>query len=236
MKKNMFISVEPGDIFMWGDETFWPEENGGNTAFGIFDVGRKDWHTSYILLRSILQTIGEEYKVWRIDDYEDEDHSLHMIFYTNMPKDVYEKACEQSLLNPKNPNETCIWADDVLIASDEEQEEEEEDDPNVVLLCPYINIVDYEAMESYSTGWHSMDGKTIEVEKLKVGYPISDASDRVFPIEKKAYTVEELLKAISHVVCSEIVKGNNFAPHALEDYVIEDIRVSHGVAEVIFGS
>jgi len=238
MKKNLFLSVEPGDIFMFGDMTFWPKENNGNTAFTIFDSGRRDWNMSYILLRTILQTIGEEYKVWRIADYEDESHDLNFIFYTNMPKDVYETACKQSLLNPQNPDETCIWADDVLTSdgSEDEPEDEPEDDQKAVLLSPYINIVDYETMKSYSTGWHSMGGETIEVEKLKVDYPISVVRDIVFPVEKKAYTVEELLKTISYVVCAEIVKGNNFAPHALEDYVIEEIRVSRGVAEVVFGS
>lgn len=231
MKKNMFISVEPGDICGIGDTTFWPEENNGNT---VICVPNSDVNMSYILLRNVLAAIGPEYKVWRIEDGNEDD----VIFFTNLPRDKYEEAIKDSMFNGNNPNSIYAntFAEGSILCPDEEQEKEDEDDPNVVLLCPYINIVDYENMKNYSNGWHSMGGEPIEVEKLKVDYPISDAYGRVFPIEKKAYTVEELLKAISHVVCAEIVKGNNFAPHALEDYVIEDIRVSRGVAEVVFGS
>ena len=188
MKKNMFISVEPGDIFMWGDETFWPEENGGNTAFGIFDAGRKDWHTSYVLLRSILQAIGEEYKVWRIDEYEDEDHDMHMIFYTNMPKDVYEKACEQSLLNPKNPNETCIWADDVLIAGDEEEEDEDEPTPKTLRALEVKEKID-----ELKTMVVKMDGMLEAFREFGLG----DASsqDISFMFDKENHIDESVLLA-----------------------------------------
>jgi len=114
MKQNtVFLTVEPGDIFMFGDYTFWPEENEGNTVIDFFDAGKYDWHTSYIMLRNILRAIGSEYKVWRMEDYTDEKNSFHLRIFTNLPKDVYEAACAQSLLKPTNPD--CIWADDCLL-------------------------------------------------------------------------------------------------------------------------
>lgn len=65
MKQNtVFLTVEPGDIFMFGDYVFFPEENEGNTVIDFFDAGKYDWNTSYIMLRNILRAIGPEYKVW----------------------------------------------------------------------------------------------------------------------------------------------------------------------------
>ena len=108
-----------------------------------------------------------------------------------------------------------------------------------VVLSPYICLNDFEYMDNYSKGWHSHGAERIEVEKLSIGYPVADWSEgeeRTFPIEKKAYTVGELFRAINKVVADEIDKGHNYAPHSIEDYCIEHVYIVDGVAEVVFGS
>ena len=108
MKQNtVFLTVEPGDIYHFGDTIFWPEENNGNTAFVLEEVGNKDWNMSFILLRNILRAIGPEYKVWRVEDIEGEGESNDIIFYTNLPQNVYEEACKLSVLNSSNPDK--VW-------------------------------------------------------------------------------------------------------------------------------
>ena len=108
-----------------------------------------------------------------------------------------------------------------------------------VVISPYICLNDFEYMDNYSKGWHSYGAERIEVEKLSIGYPVADWSEgevRSFPVEKKAYTVGELFRAINDVVVAEIDKGNNYAPHVADDYCMERITVLDGVAEVQFGS
>ena len=98
--KTLPITVQASDICGWGDTTFWPEENNGNCAFIIEDCTNVRHNTEYIMLRNILQAIGEEYNVWRIEDWGEDGAGL--IFYTNLPQDVYEKACEGSPWHGKN--------------------------------------------------------------------------------------------------------------------------------------
>lgn len=78
------------------------------------------------------------------------------------------------------------------------------------------------------------------VHTISIGYPIADWSRgerKTFTIDKpKEMTAELLMSSINAVVVSELTKGNNFAPHAAEDYCIEHITVMDGVAEVEFGS
>lgn len=108
-----------------------------------------------------------------------------------------------------------------------------------VVLSPYICLNDFEYMDNYSKGWHSHGAERIEVEKLSIGYPVADWSEgevRSFPVEKKSYTVGELMRAINDVVVAEIDKGNNYAPHVADDYCIEHVYIVDGVAEVVFGS
>jgi hypothetical protein len=108
-----------------------------------------------------------------------------------------------------------------------------------IKIDPYICLNDFEYMDNYSKGWHSHGGERIEVEKLSIGYPVADwrqGEVRQFPIERKKYTVGELFRAINKVVVDEIAKDNNYAPHCADDYCIEHVIITDGVAQVQFGS
>ena len=110
---------------------------------------------------------------------------------------------------------------------------------NVIELSPFICLNDFEYMDNYSIGYHSHGAEGIEVDLLSIGYPVSDwrkNEERTFPIEKKKYTVGELMRAINKVVAEEIDKGHNYAPHSIEDYCIEHVYIIDGVAQVEFGS
>ena len=78
---------------------------------------------------------------------------------------------------------------------------------------------------------------TYMVESILVGYPIAP-SDTITEIKigKSNYTASELLTIIRESVAEEINNGNNFAPHTIEDYVIESVIVENGVADVYIGS
>lgn len=104
---------------------------------------------------------------------------------------------------------------------------------------PFICLNDFEYMDNFSEGWHSHGKGRIPVEALVIGYPITDWSreqPRRFDIVAHQYTVGQLMRVINEVVCQELAKGNNFAPHYAEDYCIERITVKDGVAEIQFGS
>lgn len=107
------------------------------------------------------------------------------------------------------------------------------------IIEPFICLNDFEYMDNFSLGWHSHGQGRIPAEQLRIGYPITDWSregEKMFPIEAKMYTIGELMRAINEVVCKEIEKGNNYAPHVAEDYCIERITMKDGVAIVEFGS
>lgn len=103
---------------------------------------------------------------------------------------------------------------------------------------PFIPLTDYEYMDNFSMGYHSKTG-SIKAESIKIGYPIADWSNnetKMFPIENREYTIRELMRKVSEIVALEIEKGNNFAPHIVDDYCIEKITIIDGIALVDIGS
>ena len=102
----------------------------------------------------------------------------------------------------------------------------------------FIPLTDYEYMDNFSMGFHSKTG-SIDVNSIKIGYPIADwlnNETKIFPIENRKYTIGELMRKISEIVANEIEKGNNFAPHVVDDYCIEKITIVDGIALVDIGS
>lgn len=78
---------------------------------------------------------------------------------------------------------------------------------------------------------------TYTVESILVGYPIAPSGTITeIKIGKAKYTASELLTIIRESVAEEINKGHNYAPHDINDYVIEQVIVENGVADVYIGS
>ena len=78
---------------------------------------------------------------------------------------------------------------------------------------------------------------TYTVESILIGYPISPSGTITeIKIGKAKYTASELLTIIRVTVAGEINAGHNYAPHTIDDYVIESVIVENGVADVYIGS
>lgn len=78
---------------------------------------------------------------------------------------------------------------------------------------------------------------TYMVESILIGYPIAPSGTITeIKIGKAKYTEAELLTIIRESVAEEINNGHNYAPHDINDYVIEQVIIENGVADVYIGS
>lgn len=105
---------------------------------------------------------------------------------------------------------------------------------------PFICLNDAEGFKAWSEGYHTHGGEKLNVHTISIGYPVADwgkGEIRQFILGKPgAMTAEMLMHYISGIVTAEIAHGNNYAPHVAEDYCIERITVTDGVALVEIGS
>ena len=82
----MFLEVEKEDLLYIGDSSY--QSDDGNCVFvfyDAFDIGR-------ILLRNLLNMLGNQYRILAEEEYVDEQEGLIIHFFTNLPWDVYMNA------------------------------------------------------------------------------------------------------------------------------------------------
>ena len=107
---------------------------------------------------------------------------------------------------------------------------------------PFVCLNDWAAIRKYSEEQQpgNIWERIIPMHTIRVGYPVADWSRgevKEWSIDHTSKeSVRSLLGEINAVVTDAIAKGDNYGPHAAEDYCIERITVKDGVAEVEFGS
>lgn len=114
---------------------------------------------------------------------------------------------------------------------------------NLVEVCEYVGIdvcsaeIDEQMAKEYDFDAYKRLVK--QVNAIRMDYPfvvVPPAQCNVYKIPI-ATTWGELVKAIKTVCIREYEAGNNAAPHALEDYIIERVLIHpNGCATVLIGS
>jgi len=104
-------------------------------------------------------------------------------------------------------------------------------------FCPFVCLNDADEMEEYIR--LGTANEPLNIQRIFIGYPITeDGEQKEFfhNDDKPITTMRELLTEINAIVSREVEQGNNYAPHCIEDYCIESLKVTDGVCSVDIGS